>query len=222
MTFDSASLLQQLQELQQQIARAPLYGAALDAARNGDVHKARYATIDAQRHVRAMAITTSRIKAQVVPADGLGAALESLSELGLRAPRRVVLAELDMLRDEHGRSRAPSWEPFAGIEDLTVYACGALDGITGQWLGYRGLAAVDRDAYRAALGESHAAMRHLGGASKFARFLRRGQIRTDRPALQAACARMHAAMTIRIDGDPDLPLLVFAQPLHEFVAERAS
>ena len=192
--------------------------------------------IDAERHVRAMALITARIKAQVVPADGLGAAPEPLSELVLRAVRMIVLAELDTLREvvfvrrhlrdsrspRKDRARAVSWGGFWGIEDLTAYVRDELHQITDLWIAYRSTAGSERAAYRTALREAQAFLHELGTASEFSRFLRTSQTRTDRPALQATCARMSAALTLRIDVDPDRPLIITTRPLHERTAERAA
>jgi hypothetical protein len=116
MTFNSPIVVRQLQTLERQLA---------DAARRHEVRRtawarcdpqgAHRATVQAEHHVRAMAITTRQLKARVVPFDDLGDALESLSELALRAARRVVLAELDTLRAlVHTQAnvtpdRAPPW-----------------------------------------------------------------------------------------------------------------
>src|SRR6266571_1101736 len=95
MNFDSPSVLRQLRELQQQVIQALPLGESLAAALDShDRHEAGCEAIDARRHVLAMVRTAADLRAQVVPADGLGAALGSLSELVLRAVRMLVLREL--------------------------------------------------------------------------------------------------------------------------------
>jgi hypothetical protein len=229
MTFDSASALRRLQALLQQIAEAPRLGESLRAAWDGhDLHEARCVTIDAKRHMNALAMTTALLKAQVLATDGLGAALESLSELALRAVRMVVLTELGTLCElvrapsAHDRSRALSWGRLGGIENLTVQVWTELDGITDLWRRYRGMAGVERAAYRAALHAAHSSWRQLGDSSELARFVRAGRTRSDWPELQSVCARMDAALMIRIDIDPELPLLTPAQPVHLNTTGRTS
>jgi hypothetical protein len=80
---------------------------------------------------------------------------------------------------------------------------------------------VDRASYRAALRAAHASIRELGTRSEVARFLREGLTRTEWPALKEVCADMLAALAIRIDVDPDLPLLVHSRLLPDVAAERA-
>ena len=228
MTFDPPSVLQDLQELQRHIAAAPWVNQSLAAVRDRrDRQETTGAKMDRLGAVAAIAATTARIAAQVVPADGLGAAFESLSELGLRAMRWIVLAELDALRQHadwrrysKGRFPPPCWDPFFGIEDLTIYVRYELSQITNKWTAYRGLG-VDRAAQRAALREAHASMRALGLVSELAVFLRTAQTFMRRPALYATCARMAAALTVRIDVDPDAPLAIAARPIHERAAEGA-
>jgi hypothetical protein len=227
MTFDSASVLRHLQELQRHIAAASLNKSLATVRDRRDRQSPIRTKMDRLGDVIAMAATIVRIKAQVVPADGLGATFESLSELGLRAARWIVLTELDTLRAHvawrrHGKARspAPCWGPFSGIEDLTIYLRDELGQITKEWTTYRDMAG-ERGAYRAALREAHASMRALGHASDLARFLRMAQTLVRRPALRATCARMCAALTVRIDVDPDTPLLIAARPIHEQAAEGA-
>ena len=216
MTFDSSTLVRQLQALERQIADAAHYHDALRAATaSGDWHAARYATERAARHLHTMAITTGHLKADVVAEDGLGPALESLSELALRAARLVVLTELDTLRAiVHAPSavaaiRPIEWGRFGGIGDLTTGVRSALEQGTASWCAVRGRAYVERRAYRAALHAAHAAMRQLGTASEFGRFLWEGRRRTNWPALQATCTRMSIALTHRIDVEPDRPLVAY-------------
>src|SRR5436190_17657255 len=134
MTFNSPIVVRQLQTLERQLAEVPRCHNALRAAwTRCDPQGARRATVQAEHHVRAMAITTRQLKARVVPFDDLGDALESLSELALRAARRVVLAELDTLRAlvhrqaERATAAPPSWGRFWGIEDLSVCVRAELD-----------------------------------------------------------------------------------------------
>src|SRR4051794_28908585 len=141
MTFNSPIVVRQLQALESQLADVPRHHEALRAAwARCDLPSAQLATAQAERHVRAMAITTGQLKAHVVPFDDLGDALESLSELALRGARRVVLAELDTLRGlvhtplDAAPARAPSWGRFWGIEDLTVCVRAELNRIAAPWL----------------------------------------------------------------------------------------
>jgi len=219
MTFPAHSLIQLLQELARQIAGVPQHAEALRAGFDGgDVRQVICATIDAERHLRALAVSTDRIKAHVIPADDLGMVLGSLSELVLRAIRIAVLTELDALRDvvsgpsARGRSRALFQGPFQSLDDLTGYVRDELQRIARRWLDFRGIEGVSRTAYRDALRMAHAAMRALGTDSDLASFLRHGVTRSDWLALAEVCARMLAALTIPIDVEPDLPLLVTTRP----------
>jgi hypothetical protein len=211
MIFHSPSLIQRLQELQQQIADAPRYGESLQAAwEKHDVRDVVCTTIDAERHLRAIRVTTAHIKAQVVPVDGLGDMPELLSELVFRAVRMVLLAELTTLRDvlcepsARARLRELLREPVRSIDDLTSCPREELHRITHEWSASRYKPGIERAAYRAALREVSASIRELGNASHFARFLREESDRTDWPALREVCVRMRGAFTIRIDVDLDL------------------
>jgi hypothetical protein len=227
MTLNSPFLIQRLQELQQNIAGAPRcvesLREALDRQELGAVFRAR---MDAERHLRDLEMLAGHIKAQVVPADDLGEALESLSELALRAVRMVLLAELNTLRkvvsepSARGRSRALFQGPFRSVDDLASSLGDKLLRVTDQWRAYR-VQGVERETYRAALRAAHASMRELGTGSEVARFLREGVTRTDWIELRDVCARMLAALMIRIDIDPDLPLLVRCSPSPEVAAGRA-
>ena len=228
MTFDSPSVLRHLQELQRHIAAAPWVNnwPAMVGDRRGRLDPISVRK-DRPGGALAMAATAECIKAQVVPSDGLGAGFESLSELGLRAMRWIVLAELDALRKHaewrrysKGRFRPPCWDPFFGIEDLTIYVRHEVGQITNKWTVHRDLDG-ERASYRAALREAHASMRALGRVSELAVFLRTAQTFARRPVLQATCARMSAALMVRIDVDPDTPLVIVARPIHERAAEGA-
>lgn len=227
MTFDSLPILRYLQELEHQLTEARRHDQALRmACTGGDRQAAQHTAAQAEHHVRAMAITAEHLKAHVVSVDGLGAGLESLSELALRAARVVVLVELYTLREmvrDHRPSRSLSWGRFWGIDDLTVCVRAELDQIADRWRAHRGRARTERRVYRAALQAAHAAMRKLGTASEFARFLWEGRSRSDWPALQALCTRISAALTLRIDIEPDRPLFIFyGQPGAERATEQAS
>lgn len=229
MTFESPTVVRQLQTLERQLAEVARHRDALCAAlARADRQAVRHATALAERHVRTMATTTAQLKARVVSADDLGVALESLSELALRAARLVVFAELGTLRalvhtlPEVALSRPLSWGRFWGIDDLTVCVRAELDQIATSWRALRGKAHAERAAYRAALHAAHASMRALGTASEFAWFLSEGRSRTDWPCLEAACTRIAIALTLRIDVEPDRPLLVHMTRPEDRATEQAS
>jgi hypothetical protein len=229
MAFDTPSLLRRLHELEREVAESTRQWNSLQTARRDDDRAtAMRAADDAERHVRAMAVTTQRIKAQVVPADGMGDTLQSLSELVLRAVRMVVLAELDTLHrivadpPAEARSRALCWGRYQGVEDMTVCVRAELEQITDQWRSYRGTAAIERDAYRCALRQAHAATRALATISDFARFLDRGLTRSDWPGLQATCARILVALNVSIDVDPNAPMLVVSWPIHGHMVDGSA
>lgn len=228
MTFSSPSLIRDLQELAQQISAAPEHAEALHAAFHGRSIVHAFAThLEANRHVCTMAATVGRIKAEVVPGDGLGATVESISELVLRAQRRIVLVELDALREiasepsTRGRLTALAFSPFAQLEDWISFVGHEVNGINQEWIDYRG-EADERVAYRAALRTAHAEMRRLADCSRATPFLLDATVRTDWPALQAPCSRISAALTIPIDVDPDTPVVVIAPRSHGAVAGRPS
>lgn len=150
---------------------------------------------------------TDRLQAHVVASDGLGGSSRLLPELELvlRAKRLIVLSEIETLRrlTERGRNQPPpSWEPFAGIEDLSFYTQDTLRRITNGWITYRDSANVSRASYRNAMHDALAEMRTLGHLSELAAFLRLVATLPRRKAFRAACARISATLT---DVDPDIP-----------------
>jgi hypothetical protein len=216
MTFSSPSLIQHLQELAQQITAASQLTEALSAAFRGNRIADAFATRQqVDHHVCAMAATVGHLKAQVVPGDGLGAALESISELVLRTQRRIVLDELDALAEiacepsTRSRLTALAFSPFVQFEDWISYVGHEVNGCAQAWIDYRGHA-DERTAYRAALRKAHAAMRCLAERSKATPFLLDAAVRTDWPALQAPCSRISVALTMPIAVEPDMPVIVIA------------
>ncbi|TMQ21414.1 MAG: hypothetical protein E6J90_14315 [Deltaproteobacteria bacterium] len=227
MTFSSPSLIRHLQELARQITARPHPADALYAAFQGNSIAHAFAThVEADDHVCAMAATVGHIKAEVAPCDGLGAA-DSISELVLRTQRRIVLAELDVLSDltaepsTRDRWTALAFSPFEQLDDWISYVGHKVNGIAQWWIDYRGQAA-ERAEYRAALRKAHVAMRNLAERTKATPFLLDAIVRTDWPAVQAPCSRISIALTIPIDVDPDMPVLVIAPRSAEHVVERAS
>jgi hypothetical protein len=227
MPLDSKSLLRLLHELQRQIAESPQHCASQRAAWTGaDRSTFLHATINAERHARALALTTQRIREHVTPADGLGDPPLSLSELTMRAVRLVVLAELATLGEVIAeRPAMPSCRPscvgFPNIEDLMTFVRAQLAHITDEWGRYQRLSAVERDRYRSALRRAHAALHALGTRPEFARFLETGCILADWPALQAVCTRMRD-VAISIDVEPDAPVVIVVRPLDAHANQRAS
>jgi hypothetical protein len=224
----SSTLIRHLQQLAQQVTATPRHADALFAAFQGQSVAHAFVThLDADHHVSAMAATVSDIKALVVPHDGLGAVVESISELALRAQRTIVFAEIDALRDlaaepsTRSRLTALAFSPFEQLEDWISYVGHEVNGIAQWWIDYRA-APRKRAEYRAALRKAHAAMRCLGERSKATPFLLDAVVRTDWPALSAPCSRISVALTIAIDIDPDMPVVVIAPRPFEQVAERRS
>jgi hypothetical protein len=242
MTLNSSALISDLLELERQIAGAPRHVGALRAAfataSDDKQARLRRAHLEADSHLRVLVATIQRIKAQVVPQDGLGAALGSTLELVLRSQRRIVLAEIAVLRDLANESPARervntlALGPFEQFEDWLSYVAHQVNGFSQWWIGYRGHAAEgreayrdtlrnsaeEREAYRDAVRSAHAAMRQLGRASKATPLLLDAISATDWPVLQTPCSRISSALSIHIDVDPDQPLLVF--PLSQSMRER--
>jgi hypothetical protein len=243
MLFDSAAALRQLVDLHQQIIDTPrladflqrceerTVGAiqSLEHRRHGISPRTRIgAFLNVERHVRAMALNTRRLRDRIIPMDGLGDELQSLSELALRTARMIVLTELDALRAalRHGidplQVRTLCWGAFGGVDGMADHVRGTVQQIVDTCMAARALAATDRVAYRTALRAAHAGMRHLGGRSAFAMFLHEARRRGEWPALQQPCTRMREALVLRIDVDVDAPLLVHGRPLVQPSAEQAS
>ena len=230
MTLDSWALIADLLELEEQIRQAPRHveqlRVAFELAIAGTPARLRQAHLQADGHLRALVETTHRIKARVVPEDGLGGALGSISELVLRGQRRIVLVEIEALRDlasmpsAHDRIQSLPVGPFDQFTDWLSYVAHEVNGCNQGWIDYREHEADDRDAYRDALRRAHAAMRSLGEDSKATPFLCDAVAAIDWPGLQGPCARIAAALSIKIDIDPDQPLLVFPMSRSEPLAER--
>lgn len=222
MTFDSFYVLAQLQDLERQIAETP---RQIEPFRIAYLHEDRpdilCNRVDSKRLLSALAATTARLHARIVATDGLCTNVELLPELVLRAVRMVLLTELAALRDlvgssaPHERGRTATRSRFRYLHDLMVFVHEELDRITRTWSGHRDRPWADRRAFRAALYAAAQAMQQLGRVPDLAHFLREGSVRDDWPELAAICTRMRAALDIRIAVQPDRPLLMQAQRLHE-------
>jgi hypothetical protein len=230
MTLDSWALISDLLELEEQIRQAPRHvealRVALEMATGNAAAMARRAHLQAGGHLRALVETTHRIKSRVVPEDGLGMTLGSISELVLRGQRRIVLIEVEALRDlaskptSHDRMQSLAVGPFDEFADWLSYVAHEVNGCNQGWIDYREHEAEEREAYRDALRSAHTAMRTLREDSKATPLLCDAVAAIGWPGLQAPCARIAAALSIQIDVDPDQPLLVFPMARSEPLAER--
>jgi len=145
----------------------------------------------------------------------------------MRCFRRGCLPRGSPLRDiasepaTRGRSTALAFSLFERLDDWIDYVGHEVNGSAQGWIDYRGDAS-ERAAYRAALRDAHAGMRRLANRSKATPFLLDAVVRTDWPALQVPCSRISVALTIPIDVDPDMPVMVIAARSPEMVAGRVS
>lgn len=227
MTFDSFYVLAQLQDLERRLAETPRQIESLRIAyRRADRPEILCNLVDSERLLSALAATTARLHARIIATDGLGASVESLPELALRAVRMVLVTELAALRDVVGspaprRGQVQSHGRFRTVHDLMAFVHEELDRITRMWSGRRDRPWMDRRAFRVALCAAARATQQLGRVPDLANFLREGILRDDWPELAAICARIRGALDIRIAVQPDRPLLMHAQRLHEItVAEQ--
>lgn len=225
MTFDSIAVIEQLQELEQQIAATPQYVDSLQRAfACGDRADILCNLVHSERHLRTMATTTTRIRDQVVTVDGLDGTLESLGELILRAVRMVLLTELDVLQGlvcgaaARGLSTRLFDGRFQSFDELALFVRAELDRVTRMWRRNHDRPWVDLPAFRAALRAAAQAMRQLGEVPELSRFLRDGATRSDWPALRGICRRTRAALCIRVVVEPDQPLLIHTHRPHEFTS----
>jgi hypothetical protein len=210
MTLHTIPIIRNLHNLQDQIAATPGYANALRAAL--DLPREHLTAIgeslEADRHMRALALTAARITSQIQGADHLDGAPASLSELVLRATRLVLIVELAALDEVVRGADPPPPLPFPAppwtIDDLIGALRADLDDVTQGWRAER----ADRARYRHALRVAHAAMRRMDVESQAVRQLREGASRLDWPELQDVCVRMLAVLRVRIDVDPDAPILV--------------
>jgi hypothetical protein len=213
MSSASESLIHHLQELARQLRAAPHHADVLDAVLQGERVADPVAVPEAVHHVRALAATASRLKA-LVAGDGLGRRIDSIPELVLRAQGQIVRIALGALRelavDPAVRRRVDTLviTPFDAIEDWIGYVAHAMAGTAQVWLCCREDMATDPAPYRAALREAHVELRRLAEQSKATPFLSDAINRADWPELQAACSQIVAALTIPIDIDFRVPLIV--------------
>lgn len=205
MTFSARLLIRQLQEL----ARL--------------LRGARHRPCD----VRALAAAVDHIKA-LVAGDGLGHRIDSVPELVLRAQGRLVLTALtalgELAADPAARHRLDTLvlTPFHQLEDWIAYVAHELNGSAQGWISYREDVASDPAPYRAALREARATLCRLAEQSKAAPFLRAAIRRTDWPALQEPCFQIMEALTIPIDVQFRVPLVMVSVPTRNPLVERST
>jgi hypothetical protein len=211
------AVLRELRVLEQQTSNLRHAGAMVTrASALGDVHIAARATRDAQSALVALALATTTIRQQVVPADGLGDALDSLAELALRATRMVVLASVFDLRELlHGSAvSGPTHRLLlGGFQKIAPLLHEELERILDVWMPYRKDAVTgNRVLYRTAVRAAQQAVSKLAADPELARFRALAAARTDWPAVPLATMRLAAALAVRIDAEPNNPLFTISLP----------
>jgi hypothetical protein len=167
--------------------------------------------------------TTTPLQRCIVPADGLGATVESLTELVVRARRMVTIAQVDVLRDvirgSNAAERAQGWfiGRFRHVDHLADYFTNEFYRIHSMWTQYRqddrrAASMSDEDRltlYRTALRVAQRAMHDLPREPSLAHLLEKGTAAHHWPQVQAACTQISIALTIQINMEP--ASLPFAQ-----------
>jgi len=208
-----------LQRLEQQMSNLRCRARELSKAENsGDLAFAVLATEGTRQALGTIAATMINLKRQVVPADGLGATLESSGELVIRAARMVMIEQVRQLRLAISglTARERACAAFAAWSHDVSAASSFLDDRLQQiddiWMPYRRTGPTtavygNRVLYRAAICVAQRAMRELGNDPGFGCFLREGVTRMEWPVVRRAVASILAMVTLHIDIEPDSQLL---------------
>jgi hypothetical protein len=220
MTSESLSVLDMLRGLEQQVGEYHRHAVQIAAAiSGGHLVLAREAADALLRVLDAIVQMTTKLQPCVVPVDGLGEAMESLTELAIRARRMVITGHVDVLRDvlrgsaADGRARGWFGGRFRHIDHVSDFLANEFYRINCLWMQYRGddrraarMAITDRvTLYKTALCVAQQAMQELGADPALAHLLKKGTAASDWPEVQNACAQITAALAIQIDMEPSRP-----------------
>jgi hypothetical protein len=225
--FQWDATLRDLQTLEQQLNYLRRVGAVLrNASVIGDELAALRATEQAQDALATLAITATTVRHQVVPADGLGRTVGSLSELALRAIRTVVLASVCDLNEllYGSRTFSPSNRLLVGrYQKMAPPLQHELERIPAIWMPYReGAPTGNRVLYRTAIRAAQHAMSELSAKPELARFRQLAASRTDWREVQLVSMRLVAALAVRVDSEPDSAVFTSSRPLHIPTSRRDS
>jgi hypothetical protein len=211
MKFESYVVSEMLQSMERQHALLrPLAVEVAAALYKDDYQAALEASAELYRVMDPFVATLEVLQDHVVAHDGMGELGESLAELALRVRGLVVLAELDILRQELPeatvRVRARGWFvgqfEGKGVAEVTAWVRQRLTAIHAMWQPYRhgqpqppGMTDVDRaNLCRMMVRVAEQAMRALPGDPGLARFLERGLAATDLVQVHLACRQIVAVL----------------------------
>jgi hypothetical protein len=226
---ESLSVLNMLRDLEQQVEVYRRHAAHVASSLGGGHFAAAREAADALRQaLDAIMATTSALQGYIVPLDGLGATVESLTELAIRARRMVVVAQTDVLREvlrgPVAAERSQGWfiGRFRHVDHVADFFTNEFYRINCLWIQYRrddqraaAMESEDRvTLYQTALRVAQQAMRGLGNDPALAQFLRKGTAADSWPEVQAACMQIAAALTIQIDMEPSRQLSVQLRAAH--------
>jgi hypothetical protein len=214
MRFQSSVVMEVLQRLEREFGapRGHVAQVAADLS-GGRIKPARDAADQLLRSLDLVVAMTTRLHANVIPIDELGATNESTGELALRARRMVILTQLgqlrDVLREPAAEQRARPWfvGQFASIHDVATFFHDELHKINGIWTRYRanhpdaaGMSKADRATlYRVAVRVAQRALHELQDQPDVAYFLRVGLAADDWADVHTPLSEIAAALAVQID-----------------------
>ena len=205
MRSESFVVAEMLQRMEQQSQRLRPHAVEVAAAISKDEHPtALEATAELHGVLETLVATTKVLRDHMVARDGMGEMGESLGELALRARTLVLVAQLDLLREElrdpavHARAHGWFAGRFRDIADLDAFVRERLDQIHRLWLPYRqdkpqpvGMTDIDRmNLYRTMVGVAQRALQALRDEPDLAQFLDEGLAATDLVQIHLACRQI--------------------------------
>jgi hypothetical protein len=212
-TFPSSLVIEALQCLEGHLGVHRSHLAHVVSALSGGHYASAMTEADHLRNtLGSVVVMCNRLHDNVVPADGLGRAVESIGELALRARRLVIIRQIaylrDVLREPAASSRARNWfiGRFESIHDVATFFHDELHRINAIWIQYREddaaphISSTDRvTLYRASVRVAQRALRDLLEQPDLAQFLRAGLAMADWPAVHTAFTEIAAALAVQVD-----------------------
>lgn len=217
MRSESYVVAEMLQRMEQQNQQLRPHAVEVAAALSKDEYPTALQAAAELHHALDTFVATSEVlRGHIVAHDGMGKLGESLGELALRARTFVLVAQLDLLREElcdpAARMRTRGWfvGRFQGIADVDAFVRQRLDTIHGLWLPYRqdkpqpaGMTDADRvNLYRTMIRVAQRALHALRDEPDLARFLDSGLAATDMIQIHLACRQIVAMLGLQLDTEP--------------------